>query len=348
MKDIFQEISGWIAGEEKFAFATVIKTWGSAPRQPGAAMAVTQDLRVAGSVSGGCIEGAVIEEAQKVWEDGKPRLLNFGVSDETAWSVGLSCGGKVEVWVEPHIAFSADKTEKRIWQTLEKVIRQNQPCILLTRLISEKHDHLLVFPDGSQIGDWAYLNAAANRRALENYARRETERVLIDGEPVFVQVFPRQDRLLIIGAGHISVPLVKFAKELDFELVVIDPRKIFAAAGRFPVSPDKLLHQWPQEALSQVDLNEETCAVLLTHDPKIDDPALHILLNSKVVYIGALGSRKTHQKRCERLRKAGFSEETIARIRGPVGLDIGAKNPTEIALSIIAEIVQVKGFNLKA
>jgi len=177
---------------------------------------------------------------------------------------------------------------------------------------------------------------------LENYQHRQNEQVLLEDEPVFVQVFPPKGRLIIIGAGHISVPLVKFARELDFEVVIIDPRKIFAAADRFPVPPDDLLHQWPQEALPQMDLNEETCAVLLTHDPKIDDPALHLLLNSKARYIGALGSGKTHQKRCERLQEAGFSEAAIERIRGPVGLDIGAGTPAEIALSIIAEIVKVK------
>jgi xanthine dehydrogenase accessory factor len=342
MRDIFQEIKNWIDHKEIFALATVIKTWGSAPRQPGAAMAITQDMRVAGSVSGGCIEGAVIEEAQKMLRDGTPRLLNFGVSDETAWSLGLSCGGKIEVWLEQHIAFSADETEKTIWQTLEKAVDQNRACVLLSRLIPEKHGHLLVFPDGSQIGDWGYLNAAANRQALESYARRETKRVLIEGEPVFVQIISRKDRLLIIGAGHISLPLVKFTKELGFEVLVIDPRKIFAAAERFPVSPDELLHQWPETALPNIDIDEETCAVLLTHDPKIDDPALHILLNSNVAYIGALGSRKTHEKRCARLREAGYKEEAIARIRGPVGLDIGANTPTEIALSIAAEIVKVK------
>lgn len=340
MQDIFDSIAKWVADGEVFALATVIKTWGSAPRQAGSAMAITGDVKIAGSVSGGCIEGAVIEEAQKVLESGTPRLLQFGVADETAWSVGLSCGGKIEVFVEKHIASSADESERRIWQTLEDAILQNRPCILLTRLTPEKYGHLLIIPDGSQVGDWAYLNAAANRQALENYRRRQSERALIEDEPVFVQVFPRKDKLIIIGAGHISLPLVKFAKDLDFEVVVIDPRKIFASTERFPVPPDELLHRWPQEALPQIELNEETCAVLLTHDPKIDDPALHLLLNTKAFYIGALGSGKTHQKRCKRLREAGFSEAAIQRIRGPVGLDIGAGTPTEIALSIMAEIVK--------
>lgn len=342
MQDIFGNITQWIADKKVFVLATVVKTWGSAPRQAGAAMAITADMKIAGSVSGGCIEGAVIDEAQKMLESGTPRLLRFGISDETAWSVGLSCGGRIEVFVEKHLAFSADESEQRIWQTLKGAILQNRPGILLTRLTPEKHGHLLIFPDGSQIGDWAHLNAAANRQALENYQRRQSEQVLIENEPVFVQVFPRKDRLIIIGAGHISLPLVKFAKELDFEVVVIDPRKIFAAASRFPVPPDELLHQWPQEALPQMDLDEATCAVLLTHDPKIDDPALHLLLNSNARYIGALGSGKTHQKRCERLREAGFSEAVTERIHGPIGLDIRASNPTEIALSIIAEIVKVK------
>lgn len=343
MRDIFQDISEWVAAGDAFALATVVKTWGSAPRQAGSAMAVAGDMRVAGSVSGGCVEGAVIEEARKVLKDGIPRLLNFGVSDETAWSVGLSCGGKIEVLVEKHLAFSGDESERRIWQTLREAIGSNQPAILLTHLDPEKHRHLLIFPDGSQIGDWGYLNAAANRQALENYRRRQSECVVIEGEPVFAQVFPRKSRLLIIGAGHIAVPLVKFAKELDFETLVIDPRKIFASIERFPIPPDELRCDWPQTALTETDVNEDTHAALLTHDPKIDDPALHILLNSKAAYIGALGSGKTHQKRCQRLREAGFPEEAISRIRGPVGLDIGASTPAEIALSIVAEIVKGKG-----
>lgn len=342
MRDIFETITHWVSGNKPFALATVIRTWGSSPREAGSMMAVSGETEVAGSVSGGCIEGAVIEEALRVLQSGVPRRLSFGVSDETAWSVGLSCGGNIEVFVEKHPAFSGDAAEQRIWQSLEQALRGNRPAILLTRLAPEKYCHLLVFPDGAQIGDWGYLNRAAREQALQSYRARRSEALLIENEPVFVQVFPRKDRLIVVGAGHISVPLVKFARELGFETIVIDPRKTFAAVERFPAPPDQLCCSWPDEALTEIQLNEDTCAVLLTHDPKIDDPALHILLKSEVAYLGALGSRKTHQQRCQRLKEAGFSEDAIARIRGPVGLDIGASAPAEIALSIMAEVVQTR------
>ncbi len=342
MHDIFETISHWVSGNKPFALATVIRTWGSSPRGVGSTMAVSGETEVAGSVSGGCIEGAVIEEALKALRSGVPRRLSFGVSDETAWSVGLSCGGKIEVLVEKHPAFSGEATERGIWQALEQAFRRNDPTILLTRLGGEESRHLLLFPDGSQIGDWGEMNRAAREQALQNYRARRSEVLQIEAEPVFVQIFPRKARLIIIGAGHISISLLKFSRELDFETIVIDPRKTFAAAERFPASPDQLLCSWPDEALSEIALNDDTYAALLTHDPKIDDPALHILLKSEVAYVGALGSRKTHAKRCKRLEEAGFSAETIARIRGPVGLDIGAATPAEIALSIMAEIVQTR------
>ena len=162
------------------------------------------------------------------------------------------------------------------------------------------------------------------------------------GEAVFVQGFPRRDQLLIIGAGHITIPLVQFAAPLSFETAVIDPRRVFSSIERFEVAPHQLFSQWPGEVLSGLDLTDDTYAVLLTHDPKIDDEALHVLLKTPVAYIGALGSRKTHAKRVERLREAGFSTAEIERIKGPAGLDIRAKAPAEIALSIMAEIVAAK------
>lgn len=342
MRDIFETISHWVSGNKPFALATVIRTWGSSPRGVGSMMAVSGESEVAGSVSGGCIEGAVIEEALKALHSGVPRRLSFGVSDETAWSMGLSCGGKIEVFVEKHLAFTGEAMERRIWHSLEQALRRNDPAILLTHLGAEKSRHLLFFPDGSQVGDWGDMNRAAGEQALQNYRARRSEALQIEAEPVFVQVFPRKDRLIVIGAGHICIPLLKFARELDFETIVIDPRKTFAAVERFPEPPDQLFCSWPDEVLSRIELNGDTRAVLLTHDPKIDDPALHILLKSEVAYVGALGSRKTHEKRCQRLEEAGFSVETIARIRGPVGLDIGAAAPAEIALSIMAEIVQIK------
>ena len=171
---------------------------------------------------------------------------------------------------------------------------------------------------------------------------RENRLLNIGDEETYIQVFPRRDQLLIIGAGHITLPLVQFAKALDFQTVVIDPRKVFATQERFIEKPDHLLDQWPQDVLEDWPLHEETYAILLTHDPKIDDPALKILLKHDLPYVGALGSRKTHAKRCARLEEAGISTEKIQSVKGPAGMDIGAKTAGEIALSMIGEVIAAK------
>ena len=349
MRDIWEELKQWEGGGEPFALARVVATWGSAPRAVGSAMLVGADRRVTGSVSGGCIEGAVIEEAARVLETGSPKQLTYGVDDETAWSVGLSCGGQVSVLVERHLAFSDDAGTQSAWEALRTRIAESEPAVLLTRLrspstVAEPYDspHLLVSLDGAVAGDWGAANELAIVAAHRAYEARLSEVVQIEGEDVFVQVFPRRDQLIIIGAGHITIPLVQFAHQLELDTVVIDPRDVFARQERFPVPPTKLLAAWPRDVLRDSKLDEETYAVLLTHDPKIDDQALHFFLKAPVAYIGALGGRNSHAKRCERLRGAGFDEDAISRIKGPVGLDIGADTPAEIALSIAAEVVAVK------
>jgi len=342
MKDTYQTARNWLEEDIPFAIATVTQTWGSAPRGVGSTLIISSDLQVAGSVSGGCVENAVIEETQAVVENGKAKLLDFGVSNETAWSVGLTCGGKVQVLLERHPAYSAKESTQNVWKALNTALEHSKPAILLTHLDPDKHSHLLVFPDGSLIGDWAYLNDDARDAALRCFTERKSQRLELSGEPVLIQVFPRNDRVIIIGAAHISVPLVTFARQLDFEVIVIDPRKIFTAEKRFPVAPSQMLDIWPDEALPNLNIDSDCYAVLLTHDPKIDDPALHYFLKSEVSYIGALGSRKTHAKRVERLKEAGFNADEIERIKGPAGLDIAAKTPEEIALSILAEIVEKK------
>lgn len=331
MQDIWNEVVEW--ANRPCALARVVQTWGSSPRQVGAAMLIGGNMQVAGSVSGGCIEGAVIEEAMQVLKGNAPRQCHYGVEDEKAWSVGLSCGGEVSVWVEPHWAYTAPA----IWQELRACVQQRRPAVLLTRL--QPAPPLLVEPGTGPTGDWGSLTQPAVAAALAAHRQRQSQLVEVEGVPVFLHVFPRPEQLLVIGAGHIAIPLVQFARALDFETIVMDPRRVFAAQARFPVPPHQLLAEWPHELLSAWDLNEDTYAVLLTHDPKIDDPALQLLLKAPIAYIGALGSRKTHAKRCERLREAGFAQEEIARIRGPVGLDIGARTPAEIALSIIAQVV---------
>ena len=201
--------------------------------------------------------------------------------------------------------------------------------------------HLLVSPDGEVIGDWGPVTGSAKSAAVAAYARRESGVTQLEGEMVFAQVFPRRGQLLIVGAGHISLPLVQYAHLLDLDTVVIDPRKVFAKPERFPVQPTHLHPSWPRAVLSEWDLNEDSYCIVLSHDPKIDDEALHFFLKAPVSYVGALGGRKSHTKRRARLQEAGLSDDAIDRIKGPVGLDIGAETPAEIALSIMAEVIAV-------
>ena len=348
MRDIWEEQLKWVESGEPFVLARVIHTWRSAPRKSGAGMLIGKGMRVAGSVSGGCIEGAVIEEALDALENGESRRLSFGVEDELALSVGLSCDGEVSVLLEKHWAFSSDPNIQKVWNTLQNCIYNNNPAVLISPLpfetgsSTEEQDLLLILPDGENVGVMQNNYEEAVTLAGEAYKERENKIVELGGKELFVQVFPRHDQLLVIGAGHITIPLVRFAKELDFHTIVIDPRSVFATPERFAVPPDQLIPKWPDDVLPELPLNEDTYAILLTHDPKIDDPALHILLKNNLPYIGALGSSRTHAKRCARLEEEGFSTDSIAQIKGPAGADIGAQTAGEIALSMIAEVVAAK------
>ncbi len=359
MRDIWEEQLKWLESGEPFVLARVIRTWRSAPRKSGAGMLIAKGVdnaplpKVLGSVSGGCIEGAVIEEALEVLVSGESRKISFGIEDDLALSVGLSCGGEVTVLLEKHWAFSTMLETKKVWNALQNCISNNEPAILISALPKENGSSaenptpLLILPEGENVGGMQNNFEEVSALAEEAYKERENKIVEIGGEEYFMQIFPRRDQLLIIGAGHITIPLVRFAKELDFLTVVIDPRTVFANPERFPVPPDQLISKWPEDVLPDFPLNEDTYAILLTHDPKIDDPALHILLKNKLTYIGALSSSRTHAKRCARLEEAGFDTASIAQIKGPAGADIGAETAAEIALSMIAEVVAAKHGKLK-
>jgi len=360
MRDIWEEQLHWIKNAEPFALARVINTWRSAPRKTGAGMLISRGLdrkslpKVVGSVSGGCIESSVIEEALEVLEKDDSKKISFGIEDELALSVGLSCGGEVTVYIEKHWAFSKIPNTIKVWETLQNCIKKNDPAILFTFLPKDnetnikKQSPILLIPDDKPDISFKMIgNIKTNKKELFALAKKfyfEKENKIINfcEQEVFIQVFPRQDQLLIIGAGHISIPLVNFAKELNFLTVVVDPREVFTSSERFAIKPDHLISKWPDEFLKEWPIHNDTYAILLTHDPKIDDPALHLLLNRNLKYIGALGSTRTHIKRCTRLKEAGFDEERIKKIIGPAGIDIGAQTATEIALSIISEIVAAK------
>lgn len=308
MRDVLPTMKRWAEAGTPFALARVVSTWGSAPRSPGSAMVISVYGHVAGSVSGGCIEGAVISEASEALKDGRRRHCTYGVDSATAWSVGLSCGGQVSVLVQPFDAASGPG--KRWMEALDR----GDPLTIRTPLGQGEETV------GAPAGD-------------------DTTGVEDDH---FVHHIPRPARLLIIGGADIAVHLTAMANRLDFEVTIVDPRAVFTDAERFDSQPAKLLTAWPQEVLPTFKPDDQTYAVLLTHDPRIDDPALRILLAAPTRYIGALGGRKTQKARTERMIRDGFGPQDLARIRGPVGLDLGASGPAEIATSIAAELVAVR------
>ena len=338
MLDIISGLQNWTQQGKKIAIATVTKTWGSAPRKVGAALAISEEMEMLGSVSGGCVEGAVVKEAMEVLKTGKPKQLSFGVTDENAWEVGLSCGGELHVFLEP---FLTEQSEgNAIWEEIQRRVSQNEGCIWVSRMGESKSMYSLVTPEEKTIG--VPLGESIHKLAKESYSQRKPRVLEQDGDRYFAHVFPRKSQLLIIGAAHITVDLVDLAQQFGFECIVIDPRGIFSEKTQFRVAPDQLFVDWPAEVLPNFSLDAYSYAVLLTHDPKIDDQALHILMDSDVGYIGALGGRKTHKKRVARLQEAGVSEEKIARIHGPIGMDINAQTAQEIALSILGELIQAK------
>jgi xanthine dehydrogenase accessory factor len=306
MREVLTELNEWTAAGEDVAIATVIETWGSSPRPLGSKMLVTRSGKMAGSVSNGCIEGAVFEEAQQVLKTRKPKVAAFGVTDDVAFEVGLACGGHIEVFVEPFGAVHAH---------LLKMLNRNEPATLRTNLASGETDLIEGLALGSEL------------------PRREGD--------LFIEPFRRPAHLVIIGAIHIAIPLHRLAKLMGYRVTVIDARKKFATEERFP-DADELVVAWPDEAMAKLVLDPSTYVVILTHDPKFDLPALRSVLKTEAGYIGAIGSRKTNQKRFDALRKVGFTEEQLSRVHGPIGLDLGGRGAEETALGILAEITAVR------
>ena len=305
----------WHRSGRGAVLATVIETWGSAPRAAGSQMVVDAAGTMMGSVSGGCVEGAVVLEAGEALRDGKPRLLTYGVSDEDAFAVGLACGGTIRVLVEPVAAIGEDLLASLVAGRAAQV-----PLALVTDL--ERFQRQILGP-----GEDAAVDV-----------RLRSDRSGVD-EGRFIAVHNPALRLIVVGAVHIAQALMGMARTLGYAPVLIDPRTAFGAQGRFP--DDQVIDDWPDAALTRLAPDARTAVVTLTHDPKLDDPALAYALRSPAFYVGCLGSKRTHAKRVDRLTARGFAPEEIGRLHAPVGLDIGAQNPAEIALSIMAEITQV-------
>ena len=302
----------WKDAGHDVALAFVMKTWGSSPRPVGSVMVIRDDMAVEGSVSGGCVESAVIEAGIESLATGTGQRLDFGVADARAWEVGLSCGGRIAVLVTP--VAEGGLSEEALGDLAGDIVARRAGAVTFDA-----------------------ANGARLERGTED---GETVSALSDDESSFTfrQVPPR--RVVIVGGVHITQFLAPMARQAGYDVAIIDPRAVFSAADRFPGSD--CLTAWPDEAMAELGLDTRTAVVTLTHDPKIDDPGLQAALASDAFYIGCLGSRRTHAARCERLTDAGFSEADLARLHGPVGLDIGARTPAEIAVSILAQMISVE------
>lgn len=338
MRDVIAEIKAWKNEGKPIAIATNVKKAGASLRPLGAKMAVTEGQEIAGSVTGGCIEGAVYEEALDVIKNLQPKLLHYGVpAAESPWEVGLSCGGTLDVFIE-----TLDSPGWRaIYPELIKCLDENQLVAVATVIAGQGlGSKMLVWPNGRTFGSLgsAELDQEAATWAQEQTRTKETNWTHLVDSDVFVDVLPPPSRLIVIGAVHIAIPLVTLAKTLGFYTIVIDPRKAFATRERFP-HVDELILEWPSTALEKLCPDEGACIAVISHDEKLDNPALQVALSSPACYVGVLGTRKKLPQRFAALRELGVSEEQMQRLRAPIGMNIGAVLPEEIALSILAEMV---------
>ncbi len=321
---LFEKADTWLQENRKVALATVIETWGSSPRPVGSHLVVSEEGDFLGSVSGGCVESAVIDSAMKVIRTGEPRTLEFTVADERAWEVGLSCGGSIRLLVE---LLSPTAVDSR-------------------RTAESQRPHSTAFITRLNDGVWTQLTPAGFKGDLSlNPGQKSEAATLLESnrsgistdQSLFIKTCTPPPRLILVGAVHIAQVLAPMADTAGFEVTLVDPRRGFATETRFPDTDLQL--EWPDKALPKLLPDSMTAIVTLSHDPKIDDPALKAALDSNAFYIGALGSQRTHSKRIDRLTEAGLTS-ALHRIHAPVGLDLGGRSPAEIAVSIIAEMIR--------
>ena len=335
MRDILTDLIRWREEGKSIALATVIETWGSSPRKAGSKMAITSDGKMVGSVSGGCVENAVVEAGLEILKTRQPQLLHFGVADETAWDVGLACGGSIDIFVKPLDLVS--------FEEIKSVLENEEPAATVTVLCGPDKllgRELLMRDNGQVVGsfgnEWDEKVLTLAKESLAQGASRRVE--LNEDIEVFFEPILPSPALVIVGGVHIAVSLVSLANMLGYKTILVDPRKAWGNDERFP-HVDRLIQAWPQGAFKQIKTTRSTAIVMLTHDPKLDDPALKIALVSSAFYVGALGSKTTHAKRRERLLNNGMTEFQLSQLHAPIGLNIGARSPEEIALSIMAEVV---------
>ncbi|MET9089729.1 XdhC/CoxI family protein [Streptomyces sp. NPDC004237] len=358
MRDIAEGLASWSAAGLRFAVATVVRTWKSAPRRPGASLAVAEDGEVIGSVSGGCVEGAVYELAREVLRTGEPALVTYGVSDDDALAVGLTCGGIIEILVRPAgagrfpelPAVLEDIAAGRPVAVAMPLPGEGAAGGVIGGATGELVAELVVTPVSvlGTLGD-SRLDSAVAERARGLLARGGTDVVRVGraGEerradlPVFVQSFAPPPRLMVFGAIDFASSVARIGKFLGYHVTVCDARPVFATRRRFP-DADELVVSWPHRYLDETVVDENTVICVLTHDPKFDIPLLQRALRTPARYIGAMGSRRTHEDRLRRLREAGLDEPELARLASPIGLDLGARTPEETAVAIMAEIIALR------
>jgi xanthine dehydrogenase accessory factor len=352
MRDLLPQLRGWWTGGTTFALATVVGVRGSAPRQPGASMAVSTDGEAIGSVSGGCVEGAVYELATEVLESGQPVLQTYGISDEDAFAVGLTCGGILDILIRP-----VDRRRMPTFDTVAESIGREEPVALATVVSGEA-------PVAAQIAVWAdRVDSSLGAAGLDAAVTDDARGMLAQGQTgvrhygpngerrqdevaVFVESFAPPPRMLVFGAIDFAAAVARIGKYLGYRVTVCDARPVFATHSRFP-SADEVVVKWPHKYLREEAeagrLDSRTVMCVLTHDRKFDVPLLEVALRlPDVAYVGAMGSRKTHDDRLEALRQAGLTEEELDRLSSPIGLDLGARTPEETAVSIAAEIIALR------
>jgi xanthine dehydrogenase accessory factor len=347
MRELIPVIETWIAQNKQIALATVIDVFHSAPRGVGAKMIISSNGEMSGSVSAGCVEGAVVAEALQVIKSGKPKKLHYGIADEQAWDVGLTCGGNIDIYLEP-LQITASDAAPSLFEEIREMIQSGKmfgvATVMEGEFIGKK---IMLFPNGTSKGSTGNQTLDEGISLLGNTLwgkyRSELMPVMLQetSVKVFFDIFLPKERMIIIGAAHIAIHLVSMAKEMGFHTIVIDPRAAFANRERFP-HVDELYQRWPQDILPELNPDASTYLVVLSHDAKIDIPALDMGLKYPFRYIGLLGSRPTQENRKAGLREMGYNEDQLNCIHGPIGIAIGSRLPDEIAVSILAEIVAVR------
>ncbi|MTI09273.1 XdhC family protein [Curvivirga aplysinae] len=316
----------WLQEGKKVAIATVVQTWGSSPRPVGSQLIVNEDAQFEGSVSGGCIETSVVTEALDIMDGADPQIMEFGVSDAMAWEVGLACGGTVKVYVE--------NINQQVLPAFHRIIEAQKDGEAIVCLTNLHTGSSVAYELNDELPE-TYLQLSDN---VDKAIRMDRGHLvtLEDGTEIFINPYNPPMRMYITGAVHISQALAPMAKATGYDVTLIDHRTAWATEERFPNI--KIDQRWADEVLDEANLNHRCAVITLTHDPKLDDPALISALKSKAFYIGALGSKKTHAARVERLENQGFNQEEISRIDAPIGLDIGASSPAEIAIAILGQV----------